>query len=267
MRLVVRAAAIAAWMLAFPRVQAQTTAASVAELDPASIPWANGETLAYDIDWGMVRAAQGTFRVIDRGHDWEFRLVLRTVEATGTLYPIQAWFWSIATKSPWRSIEAGEERFQNGKHTYERSTIDYAKGRGRREQWDAGKTQDFATPAPALDDFGSMLYSLRYGRWTPGQIRQFLVYETRHMRGGEARCQAIEKVPLHPADPSQTVECIRLLVEPLDPKLRAKGNLVCWLTNDTRRLPIRAELKVKFGSFRIQLREANPPYAGVPSPP
>jgi hypothetical protein len=47
--------------------------------------------------------------------------------------------------------------------------------------------------------------------------------------------------------------------------VRAKGKLSIWVTDDARRLPVRAQLKVDMGTFDIKLKEAKYPEAVRPN--
>jgi len=47
--------------------------------------------------------------------------------------------------------------------------------------------------------------------------------------------------------------------------VRAKGKLSIWVTDDARRLPVRAQLKVEMGTFDIKLKEASYPESVRPN--
>ena len=47
--------------------------------------------------------------------------------------------------------------------------------------------------------------------------------------------------------------------------VRAKGKLSIWVTDDARRLPVRAQLKVDMGTFDIKLKEVSYPEAVRPN--
>ena len=244
----------AALLAAALPARALTTAANVQDLDPAVVPWVDGEKLTYRVTLGPMEAVEGTFTAVDHGKTWEFKLQFRSIGPVETMYPMRDWFWSICTKKPWRSVECGEERFEAGKHFYERTDVDYAKEEATRHRWFEGKTQVFKTPAQAADDTGSMLYSLRYGPWKVGQRRTFLIYESRHLRSAEAICQRIEKVPLLEEKNAPEADCYVIEARPLDPNLRKKGYVMTlWLTADDRRIPVKCVMKFRYGTVECRL--------------
>lgn len=245
---------IAASPLLPQSAKALTTAANVIDLEPSKVPWCDGEKLTYRVHLGIMEAVEGSFSAKDLGHAWEFKLHFRSVGMVEGMYPMRDWFWSICTKKPWRSVEYGEERFEGDKHMYERTDIDYTAQLATRNRWFEGKTQTFKTPAAAIDDTGSMLYSLRYGPWKVGQKRQFLVYESRHLRSAEANCVAIERLPILEEEGSPEIDCYKIVTEPLDLNLRKKGfKLTLWITKDGRRLPVRSEMTFRYGTVTSRL--------------
>ncbi len=216
-----------------------------------AVPWPNGETLNYSIAWGVVSAANATFTATDAGSRWEFRLHIVSKGAVETLYPITDWFWSYQQKSPWRSIEYGEDRSERTKRIRERTQVDYVGKLAVREKWTKGETDRIILTGEPLDDIGSMLYSLRRGSWKVGDKRPITVYESYEVKTGEATCLAIEKKIFAPW-PEQ--ECIQIECLPTGAtKAKQKGALMIWLTNDARRLPLRSELQFKYGTFTLSL--------------
>lgn len=215
------------------------------------VPWPNGETLTYSISWGVIDAAQGVFTATDQPDRWEFRMHLISQGTVDTFYPINDWYWSFQQKSPWRSIEYGEDRSEGKRRVRERTRVDYVTKIGLREKWTKAEDDRIPITTQPLDDVGSMLYSLRCGAWKVGDKRPINVYESSELKTGEATCVSISKRTF---DPWPELELIEIQCDPTGAtKAKQKGGLTIWLTNDSRRLPILAHLSFKYGTFTIAL--------------
>lgn len=231
-----------------------TLALSCAVRLPAAetpVPWTNGETLTYDIEWGVIRAAQGVFTATEQPDRWEFRLHLLSQGTVDSFFPINDWYWSYQQKSPWRSVEYGEDRSEGKRRIRERTRVDYETKIGIREKWTKAENDRIPITLQPLDDVGSMLYSLRRGTWKVGDKRPIQVYESSQVKTGEATCIAIGKYTFSPW-PEQ--ELIVIQCDPTgETKAKQKGSLTVWLTHDARHLPLHATLQFKYGTFDISL--------------
>lgn len=224
-----------------------TQAPSPPSIDFKQVPWADGETLTYLVSWNSLVAAQGTFVAKDKGDHWEFKLTLVSRGLVEDFYPFTNYFWSILAKTPWRSTEYGEYRFEPRRTIKERTLIDYSKHQATREIWSANQTKTFPIAEESVDDIGSMLYHLRTGPWKPGDKRTFHVYESDSEKEANAECQARETRAFGkwPAQP-----LLRIMVLPGE-GTHHRGHLLLWMTDDARRLPVHAELEFRYGIFSI----------------
>jgi hypothetical protein len=231
-------------------------AAPAPSLPPADmnpLPWADGEALTYLVSWMGLNAAQGVFSAHDKGDHWEFNLQLVSCGLVNKVYPFTSYFWSLLAKSPWRSTEYGEYRFEYGRTIKEQTQINYAGHLGTREMWGEGKTKTFPVAEDAVDDLGTMLYHLRSYPWKPGDKRTLYVYESNSEKQGEVECQAREKRAFG-SWPSQPL--LRLMALPTV-GTHHKGHLLIWMTDDARHLPLHAELDFRYGTFDIDLVQAD----------
>ncbi|HUB67262.1 MAG TPA: DUF3108 domain-containing protein [Candidatus Methylacidiphilales bacterium] len=222
-------------------------------VDMNHLPWADGETLTYLVSWMGLDAAQGVFSAHDKGDHWEFDLQLVSRGMVNEVYPFTAYFWSLLAKSPWRSAEYGEYRFEYSRTIKERTRIDYSKHLGTREMWGEGKTKTFPVAEDSVDDIGSMLYHLRAYPWKAGDQRTLYVYESNSEKQGETECQAREKRAFGPW-PVQPL--LRVMALPTV-GTHHRGHLLVWMTDDARHLPIHAELDFRYGTFDIDLVKAD----------
>ncbi len=222
-------------------------------VDFAHLPWKDGEQLTYIVSCYRLLAAQGTFTAHQKPGHWEFTLDLKSLSWVDTFYPFTSVFWSVAGPgAPWRSVEYGEYRFEPKRVIKEQTRIDYAAHQGARADWMKGKTTTYPIAEDAVDDVGTMLYHLRIGPWKVGDRRTIYVYESDSEKQANATCDAIETRAFGDW-PAQSL--IKLAVLP-GKGTHHRGNLVLWMTNDARRLPIHAEIAFKYGTFDIDLQSA-----------
>ncbi len=127
----------------FPARAFDATSHSVATAAPGNMPWKDGEALTYLVSIGMFQAAQGTFVTRDAGDHWDCKLELVSRGLVDSFYPFTDYFWCELNKTPWRSSEYGEFRFEPGRTIKERTRIDYTKRQGTREIWSQAKTKTF----------------------------------------------------------------------------------------------------------------------------
>ena len=213
------------------------------------VPWKDGEALTYLISVGMFEGAEGTFTTHDKGNQWEFDLKLASRGLVDDFYPFTGSFWCLLTKSPWRSDEYGEFRFEPHRTIKEQTRIDYTKHSGTREIWIEGKSKTFRVAEDSIDDVGTMLYHLRAIDWKPGDHRLLHVYESDSEKEALADCQARESLAFghYPKQP-----LLRILVLP-GKGTHHRGRLMLWMTDDARHLPIHADLDFRYGSCSIDL--------------
>lgn len=223
---------------------------------PAAEPWPDGETLVLSIDWGVIHAAQGTFTAVEKTDRWEFRLNLISQGTVDTFYPINDWFWSYQQKSPWRSVEYGEDRSEGKKRIRERTQFHFEKKLAIREKWTKAENDRIPLTLEPLDDIGSMLYTLRRGTWKVGDKRPIQVVESSAIKTGEATCISIGKRTFAPWPEREVIQIHCLPTG--ETAQKQKGELTVWFTNDARRLPLRATLQFKYGTFDISLVSAVP---------
>jgi hypothetical protein len=223
------------------------------------LPWADGEALTYQISWGGLEAAQGTFVARKTDDHWKFNLDLASRGLVEGFYPFRDYFWCILAPPPWRSVEYGEYRFEPNRTIKERTRIDYAAHHGTRAIWSDGKTKTFSIAEESVDDIGTMLYHVRTGTWNPGDHRTLHIYESDSEKEALAECQARETraFGIWPSQP-----LLRILVLP-GKGTHHHGSLMLWMTDDARRLPVHADLDFRYGTFSIDLTKAGKDSAGI----
>ena len=210
--------------------------------------WPNGEVMRYEIRWGIVLAAEGTFVARDAGSTWQSELYMRTRAAGETIYPVRGRFSSTIQKAPWRSVEYRQDRKEPKRTLVEENKVDYIAKSVTRDRISRKSVDHFTFTQDSMEDIGSMLYSLRTGEWKVGTKRPLTVYEDGKVKMGEAVCtkRAWMRVGNHPPCWIIMLDC-----KPTVPA--QKGGLLVWMTDSSERIPLRAELKFKYGTFTMDL--------------
>lgn len=229
------------------------TLLSVVPLLPGrEVPWTKGETLTYEIHWGLFVAAEADFLVeTDEQNQWNFRLHLKSRGLVNTLYPMDSTFLSKQTPQPWRSVGFHAQRNEGGKDKAYRVEISYPEQTGTFTNLLEEGESRFEVPHEAVDDLLSMLYTLRRHPWETGEECRFHVYEDRKLK--EGKVVRIKKTKLEDRT-GRKRECWLLEgqeVGDIGSKRRVLSKI--WLTADERRIPLRAECQARFGTFRMTL--------------
>lgn len=225
----------------------------------AELSWREGEKLTYEVHWGMVVAAEAVFSAKKDGPVWLLSLELKSRGVVEKVHPIRSRFTSRTQTGPWRSLGFEEDRAEGKKRFQSRTVLRENFSKGRHEDLSTGKVEEFPLPQTRMDDLGSLLYAIRMQDWRKERERLFIVYDGPKIKYGRARWvgKSRESVGIWP---QQNLLLIEAWPEDENGK-RKKGILKLWLTDDEKRLPLRSHLVAKFGTFEIDLVQAE----GLPS--
>jgi hypothetical protein len=224
--------------------------------DSRGVPWVNGETLIYEVKWGVLNAAEGMFRAEDKDDRWRFSLNLKTVGVVDALYRVRSQFVSIQQKNPWRSIGYYENRKENNRERMTQSIVDYRKAMGIFLNKVSGEKRIFGFQDRVLDDLGSVLYGARLVDWQRAQKKRVRVYEKGEVKTGWIQYKGcVEKSVV--GWPKQRLLWLYGEPDPDDGGKR-RGHVKMWIADDQRKIPLYARVKFRFGSFDVILKEALP---------
>ncbi|MEO0453335.1 MAG: DUF3108 domain-containing protein [Verrucomicrobiota bacterium] len=224
----------------------------------ADEPWRDGEQLRYEIHWGMFVAAEVNFTAKSQSHDdlpsWSFQLDLKSRGVVDSLYPMQSSFLSAQQSAPWRSVLFTAHRNENKREKKYRTEINYVSQEGSFENKTDQTSEQFAFEEAALDDLLSSLYTLRRHPWEEEKTCKLTLYEDRSLKQAEARLIELtnEKDENGRRHPCFLIEA-REQGELEEGKRRVVSRI--WITRDARRIPLRAECQVRFGTFRMTLKQ------------
>jgi hypothetical protein len=138
--------------------------------------------------------------------------------------------------------------------------MDYAKKVMKQTDRQTGKTSLVPDLGEALQDLVSLPYGWRTLVWKEGEKKTVQVCLEKKIQPVEISCLAREN-RLDPGRPTRP--CVVLWVRPLyeDPQRTAAGyGAKVWLSEEgNRQVPVRAEMKFKFGTVVVRLIESEEP--------
>ena len=274
---------LAATEVSQPALQVPTVNSSSATAPaPATTPepprptnlFLEGETLDFEISWGLVTA--GTARMVSRaGPRPELGIYEAFAANNGffeSVYPVRDTVRTHVRRAdllPWKFTKVLNE---GGWHSRSRIDFDIAKRTahlGDSVLTDEGKLKRASDTTVTLDgasyDIFSAFYLFRTLPLKSGQESTF--------RAVSGKKKYLLKVIVHGRErvtvPAGTFDCV--LVEPVladDGLFKAKGRLLVYLSDDARRIPVLVTSKIALGSIKVSLtkRMVAAPKAAVPQP-
>jgi uncharacterized protein DUF3108 len=226
--------------------------------EPA-VPFAVGETLTYDVSWSSIFMA-GTAVATVKDKSQSSGSAAYTIVAEGRPIPIVARLYALyykmdtvldsVTLLPHRGSLYAEEGKDRRTST---TTFDRAARRVHFEEQTATTTKlDYAVPA-AIQDGLSTLYVIRSRTFKAGDRIAVPVADSGTLYNVDITVGAPElvKVPFG----QTTAWPLRGVIKDTD-GMPVWNNIVVWISNDARRLPVKMQADLAIGTFVLALREA-----------
>ena len=246
---------------------ALTSVVAVAQQKRAPWPFERGEELVYQAEFsrGLLRSVDvGEFRFkatsehIARGSDDQVILRLTADVVSKGLFTRIAGFKfhhhveSTADAEPFRALHTDKIEEQGKRRRVLDAEYDHEKHKviwRERSPNPQGGAFDFSEP---IQDVLTVIYYLRTRKLEVGQSFEVPVTDA-----GKVFSMSVTVVERKEIDTAiGRVGTIR--IEPAlfgdNAAVRARGKLSIWLTEDERRLPVRAQLKLDMGTFEIKLK-------------
>ena len=253
---------------------AASTAGALPGRDAGKVPSAEGERLAYRIDWNppwylffmpTIEAGEVTLNLageVEYQGTKALKIVFSAL-SSGTLvrlfglhvqdtYEIITDAQTYCTRSVSKTIREGKRKrdievvyMPDSRQLHKRETdVSTAVPKVIRDQ-------EYDDVPPCVKDLFSALYSLRRQTLTAGSSHRFLVSDDERIKEVEARIERIEKVET----PSGVYQAWRInTVAILGGLFKNGGKFRIWLTADERKLPVRFEVQVSLGKATGSLK-------------
>lgn len=226
----------------------------------ATVPFAVGETLTYDVAWSnYMVAGSAVTRVVEKrpsSNSTAYYIV-----AEGKPIPLIARFYSVYYKmdsllDSFSSLSQRTSLYTEEGAAKRYATTQYNRSTKRASfEWKAGTQtmkDELVIPANVQDGL-SALYTLRGRAFRSGERISVPVTDdgTLYTVNFDVGAPEPIKVPLGP------VTAWNLRVTILDATNQSIGNNVrAWISTDTRRLPVRLQADLPVGNFALALRSA-----------
>lgn len=231
-------------------VAALLTILPAAAANALSVP----EKLTYEVHWSGIKAGTAVQEVIPRGDDLHIVYTVRSSGLVDTFFRIDDRSESVLPRGP------GDEPV--GMPRLFKETINEGKTHTNKEaRFDADRlkvdTKDFLKHTEKSDPVGprtydtlSCIYFIRGSQLSPGTTVHLDIFDLKRVWNAEVRVVRREEV----RTPLGTFKTI--VVRPV---LTAEGMkprtdyMTVWLTDDSRRIPVKINVKLKVGEFTATL--------------
>lgn len=237
---------------------------SLPQSKPASAPPAaspSQETLSYSIEWRLIFAGNARLSLArNRSGDkpaWLSRLHLESGGLVSKLYKLDDNL-SVEMEDQFCTTSTDLNTFERSRHHETKVTYDRARGKATYVERDLlhnsiFKTAEVDIPACVGDIIGG-LYKIRTLRLEPGQSTQVPLSDGKKSVSVRVDAQQREQIKTK-AGTFNTIRCEAFIFNGV--LYARKAQLLVWLTDDARRLPvqIRARLSFPIGSITFQLEK------------
>jgi len=237
--------------------------------DPAELALKSGEALTYGVGWGVFGGA-GEIKISAQSEILEGLPQLRLTTTTAThglvraLYPFKAEAESIFDGRDGRLLAAKESSSAGSRGTRASIVFNYAQGTASYIDYlHAERNQPALVipPGRPADLITSLVLARGYAM-KPGDQRSILVLFDNEFYPLTLFADHYEKIHTALGDLDTLVLIPRM---EKDPKglFKRGGEVRVWISQDERHLPVKLEVKLKFGTATAQLTAYTPPSTEV----
>ncbi len=231
--------------------------ASAPDAAAPRVPFSVGERALYEVSWlGLgagLPAGTAEFAVHDGGRAGRYRFELLAVTANwvSAFFEARDRFWTVTTPDLLPVVH-GQELREGRRHVervarFERDTHLVRIGNGTADQPAAGVSR--AWSPDARDPLGAMYY-VRTLVWEPDTSRRLLVSDLGMELAVDVRSGRPEQVRAEGR--LQAARRLTVRMEYVTERYKTPKATV-WLSADTRRIPLTAEVETEVGVFRMAL--------------
>lgn len=227
----------------------------------------SNEKLVFDVKYGFITAAEATLQIQNYTYKdsidcWLFSSSTKTKPFFDRIFKVRDRIESVVDKEKFISYKF-EKKLQEGKYKQHRIHLYYPDQNFSFYLKYSRKKKEFKELRMEIPDNTQDILSAFY------YVRNLdlAVGDSVFINVTVDGKNVVTKVIVHKLETIDTVfgktEC--LVIEPLmetEAVFKQSGRISIWLTNDERKIPVKMESKVTFGSFKAYLKE----YEGVLEP-
>lgn len=249
--------AVTRWLVA-AAVAASATLTTAAPRVERAVPFHVGETLTYDVSWESFLTAGtlvATVREKKPSYDsTAYYIVVEGRPATlvSKLYSLYYKVDTLLDSYTLLSQRGATYSEEGSRHRYHATRFDRTARRAFFEDQRGDVKFDFAV-SPSVQDPLAAIYSLRTTSLKTGERRTIPVSDGGTTFEVPIHVGALERV----STPAGDVNAWRVNASIPGPKGPSQAqNIVMWISDDGRRLPMRLQAEMSVGRFNLVLREA-----------
>lgn len=217
------------------------------------------ETLSYDVEWRLIYAGTARLSLDSRGpaekNEREAKVHLESAGMVSKLFRLED-NYDVEMRDQFCADSTDFNALEKNRHRETKVQYDRVHGKASYVERDLlknaiVKTAETPIPACASDIIGA-LYKLREIRLDPGQSTQFVLSDGKKTVSARVEAQAREELKIKAGN----YNTIRYEASVFNGVLYArKAQLLIWLTDDARHLPvqIRARMSFPIGSITLEL--------------
>ncbi|HYL36442.1 MAG TPA: DUF3108 domain-containing protein [Bryobacteraceae bacterium] len=226
---------------------------------PATFP--SKEKLSYEVEWRLIYAGNAHLEVEPDGPPnksaWQLKLHLESAGLVSKLYRLDD---NYSTRFDDRFCTSATTMDAQERSRHHETKVDYDSARGKASYVERDllkntvfKTAETDIPA-CVSDIMAGLYKLRTLRLEPGQSEQIPLSDGKKTISARVEAQARESIKTK-AGSFNTIRCEAFVFNGL--LYARKAQLLIWLTDDARHLPVQVRARMSFpiGSITLELEK------------
>ena len=211
------------------------------------------ERLVYSLSWMGIPVGTATQEITENGGTRKIVSQARSNDWLSSFYPVDDRTESRLdrTGGPFPGLSRYYRMlFREGKRTRDREiTFDQTRRVGRFHDRIGGEQVEVPIDENTFDIYASFYY-VRHQSLEPGTSFMIHVLDGKELRHIEVKVLKRERIRV-PAGEFDTIQ-VQPLVKP-EGVFEGKGGALIWLTDDARRIPVKAQTKVRVGSVTAVL--------------
>lgn len=222
--------------------------------DPFQIP----EKFIYDLTWTGIKAGTASLELRNDGDKMKIISTAQSAKWVSVFYTVDDRVESTLSKNPSVSSFGRPENYRmkirEGRHRRDKEVFfNHKNNKAYYIDYLKNEKKEFVLPAAVFDPISSFYY-LRTLRLVVGESVYVTIFDSKKVWDVEVKVLRKEKVTL----PIGTFDTI--VIKPLmksEGIFYRKGDIIIWLTDDMKRIPVMVQTKVKIGHITATLVRGN----------
>jgi Protein of unknown function (DUF3108) len=220
----------------------------------AAGPFHVPEKFVYDLTWTGVKAGTASLELTSEGSKTKITSRAQSADWVSVFYTVDdrvesVFLWNPSLSSQMKQLSY-KLKTREGKHRKHKEVIfDPYKNKGVYIDYLSNKKKEYDLPSPVFDPLSSFYY-VRSLNLVVGKSVFVTIFDSKKVWDVEVQVLRKEKISI----PEGTFETI--VVKPLmksEGIFSRKGDILIWLTDDAKHIPVQMQTKVVVGSITATL--------------